>query len=402
VWSLSGVYLLTDLTFSGISSLKAVVAEALKEELKSAEKQVSSLKKDKAKLEQTLLENRMVMGMTIEEQMMLLSEQINLKITIDELSDDVLMAQADVKKLEWEARTIKTYVKNRELTVYGLLEKPVKAFYRKKLLKTLQDTAMVFADEPAPAPVAALAPTSTPTTPAPSPAPTAAVTPPPIPATPKTPARADGASTSTPEPSPAPPTQAIPATPASPPPPPASAPAPTSTPVGAGAPTALALNEPSASPIPAQKTAVADGVDPPAAKSPRGPSRGAALLSQAAAGKDEKPKRKTSSGFRSFFSKSSPAADAPSAGPATPRAAPPARPFPKGLEAAEAMSPQVPPPLVKSEGAKPRRSLSSTSVTVRVPSDNDALDMLKTGEISSEELAMLKQMEEMNKMVSGN
>jgi len=47
-----------------------------------------------AKLEQTLLANRMVMGMTIEEQMMMLEDQIGLKIRIDELEDEVRMRPA--------------------------------------------------------------------------------------------------------------------------------------------------------------------------------------------------------------------------------------------------------------------------------------------------------------------
>lgn len=37
---------------------------------------------------------------------------------------------------------MKAYMKNRDLIVYGLLEKPVKAKDRKKLLKILKETAM--------------------------------------------------------------------------------------------------------------------------------------------------------------------------------------------------------------------------------------------------------------------
>lgn len=65
----------------------AVAVAALRADYKAAIVQINELKEENSRLDATLLANREVMGMTIEEQMMLISDQIGLKIRIDELSD---------------------------------------------------------------------------------------------------------------------------------------------------------------------------------------------------------------------------------------------------------------------------------------------------------------------------
>ena len=117
------------------------ISSPLEAELDAVKERNQSMEAEIKKLEATLLANREVMGMTIEEQMMMLEDQIGLKIRIDELEDEVVDLSGENKRHLWEAKSMHMYMKNRDAIVYGLLEKPVKAKDRKKLLKILKDTA---------------------------------------------------------------------------------------------------------------------------------------------------------------------------------------------------------------------------------------------------------------------
>eukprot|EP00039_Didymoeca_costata_P009901 m.132101 g.132101 ORF g.132101 m.132101 type:complete len:572 (-) comp14640_c0_seq5:2561-4276(-) len=114
----------------------------LMEERNSLLGETRELKKKIEDLEDSIKVNRQVQGMTIDEQIAMLSEQIHLKIQIDTLSDDLNEANGAKQRLSWEATLLKNYSHDRDQIVYNLLEKPVKAKDRKRLLNILKDTSM--------------------------------------------------------------------------------------------------------------------------------------------------------------------------------------------------------------------------------------------------------------------
>ena len=324
--------------------------------------------------------------------------KIGLKIRIDELSDETAENQGEVQRLTWETKSMQAYMKNRDQIVYGLLEKPVKAKDRKKLLKILKETAMG-ADGAVPDPNKLPVPESPnsirkakPQTPAKSPTPSSLST-----ASESASGSGSGSGSNA--------TQLSSTTPA-----PAPAPAPDRDGDGDGA-----------APLPFNADAAAAAGDPAAA---------ASMPSTPELTPDSKPRR--TSGFRSFFNKGkdtpskTPAKTAPTTplpsqdpAPATPRAAPVARAFPQELltPGTKAVVPQIPASglsrgaalLAKKTAAKDKAAkekVEKLKVKEKEKAKKDKADrtmnLVASGEISAEELAMLKMMEDMNKQVANS
>eukprot|EP00729_Bicosta_minor_P000957 gene957-31702_t len=221
---------------------------------------------------------------------------------------------------------------NRDLIVYGLLEKPVKAKDRKKLLKILKETAM-----------------------APSPAPS-----------PATPSVGSPASTLDANAAASTPPSAIPATPGS------------------------------------------------------KPRRTSGFRSFFNKGKEKETPAKSPMGKTSSSSSTGGGSSTPDTPSGTPRAAPVARPFPQELltPGAKAPVPQIPASGLsrgaallakkskakeKEHAAKEKAGKVKAKELEKAEKDRQdrTMNLVASGEISAEELAMLKMMEEMNKQVTG-
>ena len=87
---------------------------------------ITSLQEEVGKLEATITANREVMGFTIEEQIAMLGEKIQLMEKVSEQEDQISEAEAEVCRLNKWSNTVRDHCVRRDTIVYGLLEKPVK------------------------------------------------------------------------------------------------------------------------------------------------------------------------------------------------------------------------------------------------------------------------------------
>ena len=118
-------------------------AEAAAVELERQHAQrIAELEAELGKLEATLAANREVMGMTIEEQVVLLEGQVQLKIELDESNDARVEAEGQAKKLSWELSSLQRSAAARDAIVVSRLERPFSRKERLELLQTLKKTQL--------------------------------------------------------------------------------------------------------------------------------------------------------------------------------------------------------------------------------------------------------------------
>lgn len=135
---------------SGVGQIDTSIVEQVEEEqrlraktereLESARAEARKLKQDNADLQDTITASREVLGMTIEEQMVMIGDQIQVKIELDEANDLVEETKEAMKKVKWEHTMLAEHVKTRDQAVYQLLSASIKARDRKSLLAALQET----------------------------------------------------------------------------------------------------------------------------------------------------------------------------------------------------------------------------------------------------------------------
>jgi hypothetical protein len=103
---------------------------------------VATLEKENSLLQAqlALLKNTKFKGMTVSEQAQLFEEKIELKMDLDDLSDQLISAKAEAAKAEWENEHQRLYEKNRNRILFTILSGPLTENDRKQVVQMLQET----------------------------------------------------------------------------------------------------------------------------------------------------------------------------------------------------------------------------------------------------------------------